>query len=161
MPQFGMLINPVTLLALATQTTNGTSANLTLAPASGYRFFLKVKTVSGTTPTLQVALATSYDATGGAGTDYETFIQFANATSTGLGRQMTWRPYLSAGDVATESQSAFFAGQTGGADGASGAVAQNGPVNNSAIKVRWVLGGTSPSFAFEIGYVAVSQDLSD
>lgn len=157
MPQFGVLINPVTLLSLATQTTNGTSANLTLAPAAGYRFFLRVATVSGTSPTLQVALATSYDATAGAGTNYETFLQFANVTTSGLGRQLTWRPYLSAGDTATEAQSALV----GTADGASGAVAQNGPVNNSAIKVRWVAGGTSPSFAFEIGYIAVAQDLSD
>jgi hypothetical protein len=161
MAQFGMLINPQTLLAIATVTTTGTSGNLTLAPGAGYRFFLKVKTVSGTSPTLDVFLSTSYDATAAAGTDYETFLHFAQVTTSGLGRQMSFRPYLSAGDVALESQSAFFG--TGGADGATGstAIAVNGPINNSAIKVRWVAGGTSPSFAFEIGVISVSQDLSD
>ncbi|SRR5216684_5387217 len=160
MPQFGMLVNPQTLLALATQTTTGTSANLTImAPAAAYRFFVKLKTVSGTTPTLDVFLSTSYDATAAAGTDYVNFLHFAQMTTSGLGRQMSFRPYLSSGDVAIESQAAFFAT----ADGATGAtaIAVNGPINNSAIKVRWVLSGTSPSFAFEIGVISVAQDLSD
>lgn len=162
MPQFGMLVNPQTLLAIATVTTTGTSANLTiLPPASAYRFFVKLKTVSGTSPTLDLFLSTAYDATAAAGTDYVNFLHFAQMTTSGLGRQMTLRPYLSAGDVAIESQSAFFG--TGGADGATGAtaIAVNGPINNSAIKARWVLGGTSPSFAFEIGVISVAQDLSD
>lgn len=157
MPNFGQLINPQTLLALATQTTNGTSANLTLAPGAAYRFFLRVATVSGTSPTLQVSLATSYDATAGAGTNYETFLQFVAVTTSGLGRMMTFRPYLSAGDTAAENQSALV----GTADLAAGAIASNGPINSSAIKVRWVAGGTTPSFAFELGVISVSQDYSD
>lgn len=159
MPNFGMIPQPGVLLALATQTTNGTSSNLTLPPSAAYRFFVKVKTVSGTSPTLDVALATSYDATAAAGTDYETFIHFAQMTTSGQGRQLTIRPYLSAGDTATEASSSLV----GTADTASGstAIAANGPINPSAIKVRWVLSGTSPSFAFEIGYIALPQDLSD
>lgn len=160
MPNFGVLVQPVTLLALATQTQSGTSSNITTLPlASAYRFFVKVKTVSGTSPTLDVFLATAYDATAAAGTDYVTFLHFAQMTTSGLGRQMSFRPYLSAGDVALEGQSAFFST----ADGASGAtaVAINGPINTSAIKVRWVCAGTSPSFAFEVGVIALSQDFSD
>src|SRR2546430_3767945 len=42
-----------TLLALATVTTSGTSAALTLPPASSYRLILQVQTVSGTTPVLR------------------------------------------------------------------------------------------------------------
>lgn len=159
MPNFGVLVQPVTLLALATQTATGTSANLTIVSAAAYRFFVKVKTVSGTSPTLDLFMATCYDATAAAGTDYVTFLHFAQMTTSGLGRQMTFRPYLSSGDTATEAQAAFFAT----ADGATGAtaVAVNGPINHSAIKLRWVIGGTSPSFAFEVGYIAVSQDFSD
>lgn len=160
MPNQGMLPQVQTLLALATVTTNGTSANIsTLPAASSYRFFLKVKTVSGTSPTLDVFLATSYDATAGAGTDYVTFLHFAQVTTTGLGRQAAIRPYLGSGDTAQESQSAFFTL----ADGATGstAIVVNGPINPSALKVRWVAGGTSPSFAFEIGVISLPQDLSD
>lgn len=158
MPSFG-IINPQTLLAISTQTQSGTSANITVAPASSYRFFVKLKTVSGTTPTLDVFLATAYDATAAAGTDYVTFLHFAQMTTSGLGRQMTFRPYLSAGEVAVEGQAAFFTT----ADAATGAtaVALNGPFNNAAVKVRWVIGGTSPSFAFEVGLISVAQDLSD
>lgn len=159
MPNFGVLPQPGVLLALATVTTNGTSANLSLPPAAAYRFFVKVKTVSGTSPTLDVFLATSYDATAAAGTDYETFVHFAQMTTSGQGRQLTIRPYLSAGDTAAEAASSLV----GTADGASGstAIAANGPFNPSAIKVRWVNSGTTPSFAFEIGYIALAQDYAD
>jgi hypothetical protein len=159
MPNFGVLPNPTVLLALATQTTNGTSSNLSLPPAASYRFFLKVKTVSGTSPTLDVFLATAYDATGAAGTDYNVILHFAQCTTSGLGRTMTLRPFVGYGDTASEGQSALL----GTADGATGstAVAQNGPINPTAIKVRWVLGGTSPSFAFELGAIALLQDASE
>ena len=159
MPNFGVLPQVGVLLSLATQTTSGTSANISLPPGQCYRFFVKVKTVSGTSPTLDVFLATSYDATAGAGTDYETFIHFAQMTTSGQGRQLVVRPYVGIGEAATEAASSLV----GTADGASGstAVANNGPFNPSAIKVRWVAGGTTPSFAFEIGYIAVAQDSSD
>ena len=159
MPNQSILPLPQTLLALATQTTNGTSSNLTLSSASSYRFFLKVKTVSGTSPTLDVFIATAYDATAGAGTDYNTILHFAQVTTTGAGRTMVIRPYVGSGDTAQESQSALV----GTADGATGAtaVAVNGPINPSAIKIRWVVGGTSPSFAVELGVIGVPQDLAD
>jgi hypothetical protein len=120
---------------------------------------LQVQTVSGTSPTLDVFIATAFDATGGAGTNYETILHFAQVTTSGLGRQMTMRPYVGAGDTAQEAQSALFAT----ADGATGstAIAINGPFNPSAIKIRSVVGGTSPSFAIAIGYLASPQDLSD
>lgn len=159
MPNFGQLPQCGTLLANATITQSGTSANASLPPAAGYRFFLALQTVSGTSPTLDVWLETSFDAVAGAGINYWTFAKFAQVTSSGLGRQISLRPYLSAGDVSLETQSACPAvadGTTG-----SGTVLVNGPINPTAIKVRYVVGGTTPSFQFQIGYIAVPQDYSD
>ena len=153
MPNLSMLPLTSTLVALATQTTSGTSAALTLPNASSFRFIVQAGTVSGTSPTLQVALATSFDG----GTTYNEFISFANITASGQGRQLTWRPYMLGGDLAT-----FAAASTlGTADLAAGDLAINGPFNPALIKVRWVLTGTSPSFAFQLQYAALPQNLDE
>jgi len=142
-----------TLLALATQTTTGTSANLTLPPASSYRLVVQVQTVSGTTPTLQVIVATSMDG----GTTYNEVLSTATQmTTSGLGEQLLIRPYLGIGDAATVATSALL----GTADLGTNVV-NNGPIIPGFIKLRWVLGGTTPSFAFQVQYAAVPQDLSD
>jgi hypothetical protein len=67
-----------------------------------------------------------------------------------LGRQALFTPYLSAG-VATTDASVGLLGTT---DMASGSVVVNGPINPQYIKFRWVLGGTSPSFAFTIKLIS-------
>lgn len=153
MANLSMLPLTSTLVALATQTTSGTSSALTLPNASSFRFVLQVQTVSGTSPTLQVIVATSFDA----GTTYNEFISFANVTTSGQGRQLTWRPYMSGGDLAT-----FAAASTlGTADLGAADIATNGPFNPALIKVRWVLTGTSPSFAFQLQFAAVPQNLDE
>lgn len=152
MPNFGMLPFPGTLLGLATVTTTGSSANLTLPPASSYRLFIQVQTVSGTTPTLVAILSTSCDN----GATYNEFISSTTATTTGSGSQLLIRPYLGIGDAAT-SQASTVLGQ---ADLAA-SVINNGPIVPGFIKVRWVLSGTTPSFAWQIQYIAVPQDMSD
>ena len=152
MPNFGMLPQTSTLLALATVTTSGTSAALTLPPAQSYRFVVQVNTVSGTTPTLQVIIATSFDA----GTTYNEVLSFVAATTTGAGRQMLVRPYLGVGDVATEQT----AGLLGVTDLAAGVLIAHGVLNPQFIKIRWVLTGTSPSFAWQFQYGALPQDYS-
>jgi hypothetical protein len=153
MPNFGMLPQGTTLLALATTTTSGTSAALTLPPASSYRLLVQVQTVSGTLPTLQVIVATSCDA----GTTYNEILSYANLTTSGQGRQMMIRPYLGIGDVATVGGSALL----GTADLAAGDLVNNGPIVPGFIKIRWVHGGTTPSFAWQLQLIAVPQDLSD
>ena|SRR5438874_5110583 len=153
MPNFGMLPQGGTLLALATVTTSGTSAALTLPPASSYRLILQVQTVSGTTPVLQVALATSCDA----GTTYNEILQFTTATTTAQGQQMLIRPYLGIGDVATSAITSLL----GTADLAAGQIVNNGPLVPGFIKVRWVVSGTLPSFAWQLQFIAIPQDLSD
>jgi hypothetical protein len=138
---------------LATQTTNGTSAALTLPSASSYRFIVQVQTVSGTSPTLQIVIATSLDN----GTTYNEILSFANLTTSGQGRQMLVRPYLGLGDVATTAVCTLL----GTSDIAAGDLVNNGPINPAFVKIRWITTGTSPSFAFQFQYLAIPQDLSD
>src|SRR5277367_3443416 len=104
MPNFGMLPQGGTLLALATVTTSGTSAALTLPPASSYRLVVQVQTVSGTLPTLQLIVATSMDA----GTTYNEILTTTSCTTSGAGAQLLTRPYLGIGDVATSAVSTLL-----------------------------------------------------
>ncbi len=153
MPNFGMLPLGSTLLGLATVTTNGTSAALSLPPASSYRFIVQAQTISGTLPTLQVIVATSLDG----GTTYNEILQFTTIPPTAQGQQMMVRPYLGIGDAATTAITALL----GTADLAAGQIVNNGPIVPGFIKVRWIISGTTPSFAFQVQYIAVPQDLSD
>lgn len=152
MPNFGMPPLGSTLLALATQTTSGTSANLTLPPASSYRLIVQAQTVSGTTPTLVLIVATSLDG----GTTYNEILSTTTITTSGAGQQLLVRPYLGIGDAATAQACTLL----GTADLAA-AVVNNGPIIPGFIKLRWVLSGTTPSFAFQVQVAAVPQDLSD
>jgi len=142
-----------TLVASQTITTSGTSSAITLPPASSYRIIVQINTVSGTSPTLVVALATSADG----GTTYNEVVSTSTMTTTGAGRQLLIRPYLGIGDAATEAACPLL----GVADLAA-AVVNNGPINPQFVKFRWIAGGTSPSFsAVTIQAIAVPQDLSD
>lgn len=154
MPNFGVLGQGQVLLATATQTTSGTSAAITLPPASSYRFVVQVNTVSGTSPTMVVALACTADN----GTTYNEFVTTTTLTTTGQGDQLMIRPYLGIGDAATRTATSLL----GVADLAAATV-NNGPflATNGSIKIRWVLGGTTPSFAFAVHLFSVPQDLSD
>ena len=154
MPNFGVLGQGTTLLALATVTTSGTSAAINLPPASSYRFVWQVQTVSGTTPTLVGIVAATADS----GTTYNEVLSTSTMTTSGAGQQVMVRPYLGIGDAATQTASALL----GTADLAAGIVA-NGPflATQGQIKLRWVVSGTLPSFAFQVQLFAVPQDLSD
>jgi hypothetical protein len=153
MPNFGVFPLSNIPLGLATVTTTGSSAAITIPPSSSYRFMVQVQTVSGTTPTLVVALATSFDN----GTTYNEFISTTTMTTSGQGQQILMRPYLGAGDVGTTGALSTL----GTADLAAAVGVINGPIDPRFIKIRWVISGTSPSFAFQVGLIAVPQDLSD
>jgi hypothetical protein len=154
MPNFGMLGQGTTLLALATQTTSGTSAAITLPPASSYRLIWQVQTVSGTSPTLIGIVAATADG----GTTYNEILSTTTLTTSGSGDQLMIRPYLGIGDAATRASTTLL----GTADLVAATV-NNGPflATGESIKLRWVLSGTSPSFAFQVQLFAVPQDLSD
>ena len=152
MPNFGMPPQQMLLLAKGTVTTNGTSANLTLPPASSYRIICQVNTITGTTPTLVMILATSFDN----GTTYNEIL--SSVTMSTCGSQFTVRPYLGIGDAATCQNSVLL----GAATDLAAAVVNNGPINPGFIKLRFVVSGTSPSFgAVNVFVGAVPQDLSD
>lgn len=153
MPNFGMLPLGGTLLGLATVTTSGTSANLSLPPASSYRFIIQTQTVSGTLPTLSVLFATSMDA----GTTYNEILSITTAlTTSGQGQQLLIRPYLGIGDVATSAACSLL-----GTLDLTTNIINNGPIIPGFIKIRWVVAGTTPSFAWQVQFAAVPQDLSD
>jgi hypothetical protein len=153
MPNFGQLVQQTTILALATQTTSGTSAVIYVPPASSYRFLVQVQTVSGTTPTLVLAVAPTFDG----GTTYNEVISTTTMTTSGQGQQLLIRPYLGIGDAATSAATSLL----GTADLAAGVV-NNGPLPTiNGWKLRWILSGTSPSFAFQVQLAAVPQDISD
>jgi hypothetical protein len=154
MPNFSTPPQTVaSLFAPGTITTSTTSAALTLPSASSYRIICQVGTVSGTSPTMVMAIATSFDG----GTTYNEVISTSTINTTGSGQQLAVRPYLGIGDVATTASSTLL----GTTDLAAGIVV-NGPINPAYIKVRLILGGTSPSFGgVLVQYAAVTQDLSD
>lgn len=153
MPNFGMLPQQQTLLALATVTTTGSSSAIALPPASSYRLMVEVQTVSGTSPTLVVGLATSFNG----GTTYDEILTTTTLSTTNTGDQLLIRPYLGIGDVATRAPMVLL----GGSASLAAATVNNGPINPQNVKLFWTAGGTSPSFAFQVGLIAVPQDLSD
>lgn len=153
MPNFGMFPQTQSIFNPGTITASTTSGALTLPPASSYRIICQVATVSGTSPTMVMAIATSLDG----GTTYNEVVSTSTMTTTGLGQQLLIRPYLGIGDAATTASTSLL----GTADLAA-AVVNNGPINPQFIKVRLILGGTSPSFgSVNVFVCAVPQDLSD
>jgi len=153
MPNFELFPLQGTILAATTVTTNTTTAAFTLPYAQSFRLIANVNTVSGTSPTMQVILATSADG----GTTYVDILSMSQVTTTGLGRQITFRPYLGYGDTATE----FSAGLLGTTDPGSGVIAQNGPIDPAHMKARLVFGGTSPSFNVQLQWLACAPGMSD
>jgi len=152
MPNFGMFPQTQTLVANANYTASTTTSALTLPPASSYRIIVQLNTVSGTSPTMIVALATSFDG----GSTYSEIISSNTLSTTGQGDQLLIRPYLGIGDAAARAATSLL----GVADLAA-AVVNNGPINPQYVKVRFIVGGTSPSFNATVGVIAVPQDMSD
>jgi len=93
-----------------TVTANGNTADIDVSTVSALEIELKVTSVSGTSPTLDVYIEGKFEATG----DYKTLASQTGITGTG-----TW----------------FFTID---------------PLRFRYIRVRWVLGGTSPSFTFTV-----------
>lgn len=143
------------LVASATVTTNGTTASMALPYCQSYRFITSINTVTGTLPTLVVTIATSFDG----GTTFNDVITSTTMSTTGIGTQIVFKPYLGAGDIAT-SQTVTLSSITTIAP--TGGTVTNGPIDPRYVKIKWVVGGTTPSFsAVTIGVIGVMQDASD
>jgi hypothetical protein len=99
-----------------------------------------------------VTFSTSFDES-----IYDTFMATQQLSTAGLGQSLIWSPFLGAGQVATTANTALL----GTTDPTTTAFVNNTPINPGFIKVRWIVLGTSPSFAFTVGYIGNPQDLSD
>lgn len=142
-----------TLVTNTSSTTNGTSSAFSMPIAQSYRLALECSTFTGTTPTLDVIILTSLDG----GTVYDEVLKFTQITQN-IGRQMIFHPMLSYGEVATEGSMGMVAGVelTAGA-----AVVNNGPIDPAHMKIRWLIGGTTPNFTFAVKMLAVPFNLYD
>jgi len=100
---------PLTLYS-GTVTANGNTSDINVNPFSVIELEIKVTSVSGTTPTLDVYIEGKFENTG----DYKTLASQTGITATGI-----W--------FVTINPCAF-----------------------RYIRVRWVVGGTSPSFTFRV-----------
>ena len=151
MPNFNVFPLNGVLQAMAAQTTSGTSAATSLSFCESYRFMLDVATMGGTTITLDVFLATSDDG----GTTYYEFIHFPQVTTSGQGSQLTFRPFVGAGDTASF---AALPNLTQGVDGASGStgIATNGPFDPRYMKVRWVANSGVTTANFAVRWIGVA-----
>ena len=128
-----------TLVASTTYTATTSSALLTLPLADSYSFILDTTAASGTSPTMDVAIQINPD---GAGTTMYSVLRFAQVTGTNQQR-ITVQPIQGRGEAGTQAALA----DTGGAASA------NQPLT-SKIKVKFTLGGTSPSFTAIVWVVA-------
>jgi len=100
----------------STRTSSGNTSDIDVSSYRSIRFLLKVISVSGTSPTLDVFIEGKYEQTG----DYEVLLQRTGVTANGT----------------------YFMGQI------DNLVFRN-------IRVRWVIGGTSPSFNFTVTAMAL------
>jgi hypothetical protein len=107
--------SPLTLYS-GTVTSSGSSGDIDLSIYSAVELLLKVTSVSGTSPTLDVYVEGKFEATG----DYKTLASQTGITGTG-----TW----------------FFTVN---------------PLIFRYVRIRWVVGGTSPSFTFAVAAQAMA-----
>jgi hypothetical protein len=100
----------------STRTSSGNTGDIDVSNFRSIRFLLKVTSVSGTSPTLDVYIEGKYDQTN----DYEVLLQRTGVNANGN----------------------YFMGQV------DNLVFRN-------IRIRWVIGGTSPSFNFTVTAMAL------
>jgi len=151
MPNLRSLFPQVqTLVATATITTNTTSAVQAIPYGQSYRFLFNVGTVSGTSPTMVATIATSYDG----GTTFVDVLTSTTLNTTGTGCSIVFRPYLSDGEISTSQIATATATTT---ITPTAATVANGPIDPRYIKVKYLVGGTSPSFAITTAVIVMPE----
>lgn len=111
---------------LAAETASGSSTPVAVGSFRELLLLINITAVTGTTPTLQFFFETSDD--GGV-----TWYQLNTSTS-----------YTSVG----QSGFSFGAGVSGGGSGSAATQATALPLGDT-FRVRWIIGGTTPSFTFK------------
>lgn len=112
-------------------TATVTGASFALPIADSYTAIVDVATVTGTTPTLDIAFQHSPDG----GTSWYTFAKFAQITAAAT-RSLIFTPQVAMNQAASEQAIA----NTGAA------VTINSPVIYTNVRVLSTVGGTTPSF---------------
>jgi len=137
-PQSQNLVAAGTVVSGVPGSTN--SATFTLSQADSYAFVLNVTAITGTSPTLDLAIQASPDG----GTTWFDWFRFAQVTAnTAMTRRLIVQPMQGRGEVGSEG--AITAGGTG-------AINANCPAPGALnqIRFRYTIGGTSPNYTLGI-----------
>lgn len=122
------------LVSSAARIATGNSGSIKIPLADCYAFVLDVTAVTGTTPTLDVAIQSSYNK----GTNFDTSYRFAQAVAA-VKRRLNVQAQMGRGEAGTEVAIADI----GGALNANTVLTRD-------IRVLWTIGGTNPSFTFTV-----------
>lgn len=128
-----------TLAASAARIANGNSGQIALriSPRAA-NFFLLVPAASGTSPTLDVFITTSFDG----GVTNGNIVSFTRVTSGSTNHICPWS--LLPNNNAQGSDILW------GFGGSATSKISNGPINPAYMSCYWNIGGTTPSFTFSI-----------
>lgn len=133
-----------TLLASTTAAATATSSAISMGLADTYTLFLNVTAATGTSPTLDVVLQTSYDG----GTTYiDLPLRYAQKT-TATSNVLVFKCGLGNNEVALENAVA----DTGGT------LAKNCVFDWRYMKIKYTIGGTNPSFTFAVYMLATPSN---
>lgn len=138
------LIGPKTNrnLVSATVTATGVSARFSLGIADSYMLVLQIGTVTGTSPTLDVVLQTSYDK----GVNYNNLpIRWTQKTSSTTEEVIVFRNGLGNNEVALAQVVA----------GTGGQLAKNCCFDPAYLQLSYTAGGTTPSFPVSLHAVSI------
>lgn len=127
-PQINVPINAVAV------TATGVSSQISLGLGDCYQLLLSIGTVTGTSPTLDVVLTTSYDK----GTTYVALpIRWTQKTASTTTEMIVFRCGIGNNEVALAQVTA----------GTGGQLAKNCIFDPKYLKLSYTVAGTSPSFA--------------
>jgi len=122
-------------VASAARTATGNSGALYLQHANSHLFILDATTVTGTSPTADVAIQVTHDN----GTTFYSVLRFAQVTAAAKRYLRIQGGHMGQGEAGAEGAIA----DTGGA-------LANNVVLSKKVRFIWTIGGTNPSFTFAI-----------
>ena len=127
--------------AVSAAAATASSAAFVLPPGYSYSLVLDVATVTGTSPTMDVVLQTSWDN----GTTFiDLPLRYTQVTAAVL-RYLVFRNGLGMNEVALEQ----VAADTGGT------LAKNCNFDPFNMKIKYTIGGTNPAFTFKVHLFAL------
>ena len=144
------LNGPFIQATLASTTATATSTADFVLPRDIHsgQFILDVTAASGTSPTLDIKIQTSPDG----GTTYYDCFRFPQKTATAIERLVTgfFGDGTNTGTTGTNANSGNSATITATS---TGALTTGVPINPDKMRVRYLIGGTNPSFTFKVFFL--------